>query len=187
MHMQGRILPIPLSTVPTRVRLLKGKPKIETMQYPTLQPSSWATYMLENCSEVLLGGNNIHSVANWQGLLADFWSKFQRSQPEIVVPDPQTSIPIAIHGDEGRGKAKRPIMCLAIQTLINHLGPAVTNTSGPGSEFSKISLVSFGFYLWVAMSRGVQLFSVTLQRFLYGIVVPQAQLLQQIPVHGCAE
>ena len=140
-----------VTPIPTRVRLLKGKPKVETMQYPTLQASSWAKYMLEHCSEVLLGGINIRLVADWQRMFEDFWRKFQLSQPGFEVPFPKTSIPIAIHGDEGRGKAKRPIMCMALQTLISYLGPAVTNTSGPGTEFST-SLFSYsvGFCLWVA-------------------------------------
>lgn len=136
MYQQGRILPIQVSQIPTRVRLLKGRPKIETMPYPTLQPSSWVLYMLEHCSEILLGGVNIRSVADWQHIFEDFWSKFGRSQPEIEVPFPRTSIPVAIHGDEGRGKAKRPIMCIGLQPLISYLGPAVTNTPGPGAEFS---------------------------------------------------
>ena len=136
MHQEGRILRVQVSQIPTRVRLLKGKPKIETMDYPTLQPSSWVKYMLEHCSEILLGGINIGLVADWQNMLEDFWCKFRGSQPEIEVPFPRTSVPVAIHGDEGRGKAKRPIMCIGFQTLISYLGAAVTNTSGPGAEFS---------------------------------------------------
>ena len=136
MHRENRLLRIQTSLLPTRVRLLKGKPRVETMEYPVLRPSSWVEYMINHCSELLLGGFNIHSVPDWQMMLEDFWSKFQESQPRVEVPNPRTSIPVAIHGDEGRGKGKRPIMRIAFQTLINLLGPAVTNTSGPRTEFS---------------------------------------------------
>ena len=91
--------------------------------------------MLEHCSEAILGGFNISSVPDWQAMLQDFWSKFQASQPEAQVADPKVSIPIALHGDEGRGKNKHPIMCVGWQPLISYLGPAVTNTSGPKAAF----------------------------------------------------
>ena len=181
MYREKRILPIKTSLVPTRVRLLKGKPKVETMEFPVLRPSSWVDYMMTNCSEILLGGFNIHSVPGWQRMLEDFWSKFQQSQPQVEVPHPRTSIPVAVHGDEGRGKAKRPIMCIGFQPLISYLGPAVTNTSGPTAEFS-VSVVVWGLYKF----RGFLVWVVG-----YGCLgarkLSEAQLCQSFLVHGCAE
>lgn len=130
MYREQRVLPIQVSLLPTKVRLLKGRPKVETMDYPILYPSTWLRYMLGHCSEIILGGFNISSVPGWQAMLQSFWSKFQASQPEAQVADPKLTIPIALHGDEGRGKNKRPIMCIGWQPLISYLGPAVTNTSG---------------------------------------------------------
>ena len=135
MYREQRILPIPVSQIPAEVRLLKGKPTVATMEYPILYPSHWLQYMLENCSEAILGGFNIDSVPDWQAMLKDFWSKFQASQPQAQVADPKVCIPIALHGDEGRGKNKHPIMCIGWQPLISYLGPAVTNTSGPKAAF----------------------------------------------------
>ncbi|CAE7223132.1 unnamed protein product, partial [Symbiodinium sp. CCMP2456] len=38
--------------------------------------------------------------------------------------------PLAVHGDEGRGKAKHPIMILSVQPVIGPKGPDFVNTSG---------------------------------------------------------
>ncbi|OLP73971.1 hypothetical protein AK812_SmicGene46627 [Symbiodinium microadriaticum] len=37
---------------------------------------------------------------------------------------------MAVHGDEGRGKAKHPIMILSVQPVIGPKGPDFVNTSG---------------------------------------------------------
>ena len=38
-------------------------------------------------------------------------------------------IPHSIHGDEGRGLAKKPLMVVAWRLIISHLGPQVCNDS----------------------------------------------------------
>ena len=65
-----------------------------------------------------------------------FWHHFNKSMPGVQMggASPEASIPIAIHGDEGRGKTRKPIMIIAWQALIGYLGPAVTNLSGILSE-----------------------------------------------------
>ena len=65
-------------------------------------------------------------------MYGDFWLNFNKSMPgtEMNGLNPEFSVPIAIHGDEGRGQTKKPIMVLAWQPLISCLGPLVTNTSG---------------------------------------------------------
>ena len=111
---------------------MKGKPKIEEINYPVLLPSTWLRYLLTSCPEVILGGHDIQEQQAWTTMFGNFWEHFNKSMPGIEMNglDPEFCIPIAIHGDEGRGHTRKPIMVLAWQPLVSYLGPAVTNTSG---------------------------------------------------------
>ena len=106
------------------------------IDYPVLLPSSWLRLMLNSCPEVILGGHPIESVDGWGNMYRGFWHHFNKSMPGVQMggASPEVSIPIAIHGDEGRGKTRKPIMIIAWQALIGYLGPAVTNLSGILSE-----------------------------------------------------
>ena len=71
----------------------------------------------------------------WRKMLSIFWTKFLKSNPEVDLQgvNPEVAIPVCVHGDEGRGKVRRPIMVLAFQPMVSWLGPAVVNSSGnPG-------------------------------------------------------
>ena len=132
MKRDGRQLPIEVTTVSTPVRLLKGKPKVEIVEYPILLPSTWLRYILGIGGELILGGFNARSEPDWRCMLSSFWSLFRKSQPGIELGEinPEMAVPYCLHGDEGRGKAKRPVMCISFQGLISPMGPAVINTSG---------------------------------------------------------
>ena len=99
--------------------------------FPVLLPSSWLQYALDNGGQLALGGHKLHSTA-WQHMFKEFWSKFEPSMPgvDLGLRDRSFLIPLAVHGDEGRGKAKRPIMVLAVQPIISWQGPEIVNTSG---------------------------------------------------------
>ena len=80
----------------------------------------------------MLGGHNIQAEPEWRRMLQQFWATFSMSSPGVALQgiDPEVAIPIAIHGDEGRGRAKRPIMVISIQPLVSWLGSLVLNSSG---------------------------------------------------------
>ena len=66
-------------------------------------------------------------------MLSDFWCKYQEIKPDFQLAaglDRKFCVPIAIHGDEGRGKVKCPIMILAWQPLISWRGPEFVNIAG---------------------------------------------------------
>ena len=79
-----------------------------------------------------LGGYCLQEKTKWQGMLTDFWAKYERERPSLQLgaSDRSLLLPFALHGDEGRGKTKRPIMILALQPLISWQGPETVNTSG---------------------------------------------------------
>ena len=88
--------------------------------------------MLTYCPEVILGGHPIEEVDDWGNMFANFWHHFNQSMPGVQMngASPEVNIPVCIHGDEGRGKTRKPIMIIAWQALIGSFGPLVTNLSG---------------------------------------------------------
>ena len=135
---QNRQLPIPVHLISTPVRVIKkGKPRRDKIQFPALLPSSWLRFSLQSRGEAFLGGYTLDAVEAYMGLFEDYWEKFQQAHPEFHLfsrPDFHRTrsrcIPCMIHGDEGRGKCKRPVMVLSIQPLISWKGPSFINTSG---------------------------------------------------------
>ena len=67
-------------------------------------------------------------------MLTDFWEGYKETDPDHPVyesgQDLSTHVPYMIHGDEGRGKGKVPILVESIQPLISYLGIGRTNQSG---------------------------------------------------------
>ena len=113
------------------------------MQYPVLLPSAWLRFSLHSGGEAFLGGNTLDAVEAYTALFSDYWEKFRHVHPEFHLysrPDfdermASRCIPCLLHGDEGRGKAKRPIMVLSMQPHISHKGPSYTNSSGCSTGF----------------------------------------------------
>ena len=130
---QGRSLRVPVTYIKTPVRLVRGgRPQFTDIDFPVLLPSSWLRLMLTYCPEVILGGHPIEEVDDWGNMFANFWHHFNQSMPGVQMngASPEVNIPVCIHGDEGRGKTRKPIMIIAWQALIGSFGPLVTNLSG---------------------------------------------------------
>ena len=70
----------------------------------------------------------------FRGKLCGFWENFRKSEPTLPLfkedsVDYSTCIPIALHGDEGRGRQKQPVMSVGVQPILPiHKGR--TNMSG---------------------------------------------------------
>ena len=135
-HRSGRALPVNVTSVSTPIRILKGKPRVQTCNFPVLLLSSWGKQILESGGEMLLGGRNLDD-AGYKSMFATFWERFKYFRPDLDLYtrdfDLATCIPMAYHGDEGRGKLKRPVMVLAYQPVINYKGENFISSSGnPG-------------------------------------------------------
>ena len=83
---------------------------------------------------MLLGGHSLDEPEKFQAMLSQFWARFRLVRPSLDLYqktfDKSFCIPIAVHGDEGRGKLRRPIMVEAWQPVISFKGTAFTNASG---------------------------------------------------------
>ena len=103
-----------------------------------LKPSSWLNYSLSVGGEAFLGGQSLDAEHAYCNMLLEFWQNYAMINPECAVFQradysrefASRLIPLAIHGDEGRGKAKHPIMILSVQPIIGAKGPGFVNTSG---------------------------------------------------------
>ena len=141
-HREGRTLPIPVDSVQTPVLVLSGKCRIETVSYPVLMLSRWVDYILSQDGQILLGGHRLSDgVEPIKRMFDRFWSRFQHIRSDLSFPQGCDSgnsinIPYGLHGDEGRGKLRRPIMCLSYQPLISHRGMGCLNSSGRRGLYS---------------------------------------------------
>ena len=135
-HREGVTLPLEISLVQAPVR--KRRPCVQKVMvwYPCIYPSTWMSYLLENQSYLVLGGVDIQEPSKWQGVLSDFWRQHLLYDTSHIMnepgsPPPTHTVPLYLHGDEGRGKYKLPIMVEAIQPCLSWKGTAFENSSGP--------------------------------------------------------
>ncbi|CAE7347924.1 unnamed protein product [Symbiodinium sp. CCMP2592] len=137
MHRQGRTLPVRVSQVSTPVRIpgQRGKAKVN---FPVLFLSSWCQQVFSDDAaaqgKMLLGGFSLHEEDKYRPMFAEFWSRFRFFRPDLDLYkqsfDRSLCLPVALHGDEGRGKLRRPLMIISYQPLISYKGPDYTNLSG---------------------------------------------------------
>ena len=156
-----KMLPVQVSSVETMWRTSRKKPA-RHVKYPVLKPSDWARCSLSKGGHIFLGGNDLEDHgAEFGKTLEQFWSRFRETDPNLPFftdfPSREawrTAIPLAVHGDEGRGRLKRPVMVLATQIVIpiNH---RKTNMQGSRSSnstrwFCSVVglLLQFFFLIW---------------------------------------
>lgn len=111
---------------------------VSKSRFPYVSLSDWLKYVVENDSlEQIVG---VKDLQDMQPLLTTFWSRFRFSHPHHKMYDPLESgapqhhsmtIPIVMHGDEGRGRKKKQIMILSWMGL---LGRGSSRCSGSGSS-----------------------------------------------------
>ena len=129
---EGLSLPIELSFVDLTCRRKKPKIVDTNLQWPVLSMRSWASYLLNNHPEILLGGHTWEQ--DWKSMFASFWHRYRDMEPHMVFSSgkPLTHcIPIYTHGDEGQTLRKTAFMVQSWQPVIGWQGVNVTTTSGP--------------------------------------------------------
>ena len=144
------------------VRDLRSREDTKAL-WPFLKLSAWAKHELERGGEMLLGGHNIRDERLWKEMLTDFWARYRDLDTGHPVYtsglDPGLVIPYMVHGDEGRGRQKLPLLTISFQCLISHYGPHRLNMSGYSGMrlaiFSKSSLsICFGSLHWYLFFPG---------------------------------
>ena len=133
-HKTARQLRVTISRFPTPIRTSKrGKPLRWRMeQFPIILPSSWLSAVLSAGGNFFLGAQNLDQAAMFAETLYTFWDRWHKVDGTITLDeqDWRTSIPVALHGDEGRGKGKKPIMVLSLQPLVTSPDMSTSNMAG---------------------------------------------------------
>ena len=108
------------------------------VHYPVLLPSDWVNTLFNCGGHFFLGGRSLESRDTLRDVGAEldqFWRRYRiidESFPMFAdVPEHEwkRSIPVALHGDEGRGKAKTPVMVVSLQCILPLVGKK-TNMQG---------------------------------------------------------
>ena len=144
----GKMLDVKISTTPLWVRYTKKRPQQALVNYPILRITDWANTIFRRGGHFFLGGHSLDNPEPFQRELQKFWERFQVTDPDF--PMPQKSewskcIPIAVHGDEGRGRLKSPIMIITVQPILPLIG-CKTNMQG-NLIFEYVVFFGFDFEL----------------------------------------
>ena len=113
------------------------KRKLLEVAWPVLNLSSWVRHIMEvQGGQLLLAGSHISQSHLWKRDLQEFWDLYRAIDPTHPVyssgmeADHCITIPFLLHGDEGRGRTKQPVLVISFQGLFSHHGKCRTNMSG---------------------------------------------------------
>ena len=130
----ARQLRVQISKIITPIRISKrGKPlRWRKEPYPVILPSSWMQAIFSSGGHFFLGGQSLHQAEMFGDTLYTFWARWHKVDATICVEERfwRTSLPVALHGDEGRGKGHKPILVLGLQPLITTFDMSSSNMAG---------------------------------------------------------
>ena len=133
-----------------------GISSLALVNYPILRMVDWANTIFSRGGHFFLGGHSLENPEPFQQELQRFWERFQVTDPNFPIPQKSEwskCIPIAVHGDEGRGRLKSPIMIITVQPILPLIG-CKTNMQG-NLIFEYVVLFGFDFALenWQMIMR----------------------------------
>lgn len=126
-----KALPIKTTFVqtPLRSRAFARCRKLTAEPWPVLRPRDWASVAFDDPWRgfFLLGGHQLEHLDLAEDMLERFWSRYCTTNATSEPPCRRRTIPVYVHGDEGRGLAKRPIMIVSVQPVIGWSGEHTVN------------------------------------------------------------
>ena len=134
-HRNQRVFGVRISEITIPIRLRKrtknGPKKVTVCQSPhaVIFFSHWLQTILESFPKFFLGGYGLFD-SGYEEMFSTFWENFEHCQPNHPIyhqKSPQERrrcIPIAVHGDEGRGLNKVPLLVVSFQIIIPSTGPS---------------------------------------------------------------
>lgn len=171
---ERKTLPVHVSSVLLRVKEQRPKVKLVHKNFPMIGLSSWAKYLLTNSPGTVLGGHSLQSPA-YKEMLRMFWHRYfelDRSHPVFEHFEQgqwENLVPYCVHGDEGRGKAKTPVLVTSYQMVIPPTGLEATNIAGYlSSTWSQLSSQDTVLYYFKLLFRSLYMSSDPGTRLLRG-------------------
>ncbi|CAE7487413.1 unnamed protein product, partial [Symbiodinium microadriaticum] len=136
LHSNGKTYPVPISSTRLTIRRpKKGGGEFKT-NYPLIYLSSWMRCILEQGGEFLLGGWTTDQPQEYKAMFARFWKRYESVNQEHPLYFEKSweqrmyCIPFAVHGDEGRGLGKHPVLVESYQPLLPWSGEDQLNMVG---------------------------------------------------------
>lgn len=135
----GLSLPVDIETFALTVK--KKRPmRIIRVWWPMISLRQWVRYFLDNQPGILLGGHGLGDVG-YQYMLETFWRTYQVHHGEHDVFrsgfNLRFCIPVMVHGDEGRGQCKVPLLVVSWQPVITFRGVDFNNDA---ARFGRVEL-----------------------------------------------
>ena len=135
LHASGKTFPVQISTARITIRRLRKRGGELATNYPIILLSSWLHSILQLGGQFLLGGWTTQQKSKYEGMFARFWERYKglcKDHPVHQKPAAQQmrTIPIAFHGDEGRGLCKEPVLVESYQPVIPWSGEDNLNMRG---------------------------------------------------------
>ena len=117
------------------VSYFRYKQGAEELVLPYLSPLKLIPHLLERAPEILMGGCD---TVEGQRLLSTFWSTYRECHPTHTVfqehaDSLSTVLPLAVHGDEGRGVRKGNTCLLTVESV---LGMATKSNMDSGAHYA---------------------------------------------------
>ena len=137
-HRKNKTLPIPITSVTTPIRLSRRR-KVMERPWPVLHLSDWLRVGFNNPYDgfYFLGGLKMDNLKSVESMLDNFWKK--NAYMEGDAPSyPKRTFPFMLHGDEGRGLAKRPLLVVSFQPVIGWTGGDNVNSTKYLGDFELI-------------------------------------------------
>lgn len=108
---------------------------LDKVAWPVIRLSNWVRFILETQrGQLLLAGHSTSQCDLWEPVLEQFWNNYEQVDPGHIVfqlgINRRRALPFLLHGDEGRGRMKQPLLILAFQGIFSHLGVGRLNQSG---------------------------------------------------------
>ena len=152
----GRLYPVKINTpeIPIRLKIRtktshgRRRATERLQKYPCIYLSSWMEAILNSHPAFLLGGCDPSKLdgKSYMDMFGEFWDSYREVDPSHPVfskplQQQKVTIPVALHGDEGRGLGRTPVLILSYQVIIPYTGPNTLN--------SKKNLGTFGMNLFL--------------------------------------
>lgn len=132
-HRDGKCFPVQISHVLLPIRMKKPNKAgrrinvEEHVNFPIITLSDWMASIMKTAPQFFLAGHCLSQVHKYGPMFQRFWDGYQQDCPgHPIFSKPRSErkccIPICLHGDEGRGLSKTPLMVLSYQVVIPHNG-----------------------------------------------------------------
>ena len=175
-HRDDKTLPVEIASVRTKVRIPR-KRKVLLRPWPVIPLNNWMKLCFTDpkYSGFSLAGKTLDEWADAQNMLKEFWSRYGKIDQTMVPSNPSQTIPVYLHGDEGRGLGKRPLLVISFQPVMSWVGAnSIPSTKHLAIKRFSVTFFSNGLLLpqiphWVELSCGCLRHAFT-TRLVYSVI-----------------